>query len=220
MCALLRRNDLAARCELDVLDMVVPWAAVHSSAELMTLLPSLRLFAVPAPQLKALLQHGGLLASLRHEPGMALELGQALQWQLGIGAGGLGGALGAGTAAAVELELVCPITAEVFDDPVVAADGFTYERAAIERWLRQKQASPMTNLPLLTAAVHTNHTVRKLLSQRAEAEKAVRENFALRMHFDVVLPGPALGRLGPGPQPRAAQPVPCAATLLAHLLLC
>lgn len=33
-------------------------------------------------------------------------------------------------------------------DPVIAADGFTYERAAIEAWLTRRATSPMTNLPM------------------------------------------------------------------------
>jgi hypothetical protein len=46
---------------------------------------------------------------------------------------------------------ICPITADVMEDPVVAVDGFTYERSAITRWLRQQQGmrrSPMTNKPM------------------------------------------------------------------------
>jgi hypothetical protein len=34
-------------------------------------------------------------------------------------------------------------------DPVVAADGFTYERAAIEMWMRSKDVSPRTREPLV-----------------------------------------------------------------------
>ena len=33
-------------------------------------------------------------------------------------------------------------------DPVLAEDGFCYERAALEDWLRRRPVSPMTNLPL------------------------------------------------------------------------
>jgi len=33
-------------------------------------------------------------------------------------------------------------------DPVVTADGHTYERAAIEQWLRVHDTSPMTGQPL------------------------------------------------------------------------
>ena len=40
---------------------------------------------------------------------------------------------------------VCPITHMCMREPVVAADGHTYERAAIERWLRTSTTSPMTN---------------------------------------------------------------------------
>lgn len=34
------------------------------------------------------------------------------------------------------------------DDPHVAADGYTYDRKAIEAWLQRTDTSPMTNLPL------------------------------------------------------------------------
>ena len=39
--------------------------------------------------------------------------------------------------------LECPITHEIMNDPVIAADGHTYERRAIERWLSQKNYSPI-----------------------------------------------------------------------------
>ena len=45
--------------------------------------------------------------------------------------------------------LVCPITRVQFVDPVIAGDGHTYEREAIEMWLSSGHAtSPMTGLPL------------------------------------------------------------------------
>ena len=34
------------------------------------------------------------------------------------------------------------------NQPCVAADGFTYDREAIEDWLRENDTSPVTNLPL------------------------------------------------------------------------
>eukprot|EP00887_Chlorella_sp_A99_P000031 scaffold16.g31.t1 len=43
---------------------------------------------------------------------------------------------------------VCPITHERLRDPVVAADGYTYERVAIESWLSRNSTSPLTNLEL------------------------------------------------------------------------
>lgn len=42
----------------------------------------------------------------------------------------------------------CPILNEVMADPCVAADGYTYDRKAIEVWLQGKDTSPVTQLPL------------------------------------------------------------------------
>ena len=39
---------------------------------------------------------------------------------------------------------ICPITHETFNDPVIAGDGYTYERRAIENWLMRSNSSPMT----------------------------------------------------------------------------
>ena len=44
-------------------------------------------------------------------------------------------------------EFVCPITMELFKDPVVAADGFTYERRAIERHLKTARARSTQDQP-------------------------------------------------------------------------
>ena len=38
-----------------------------------------------------------------------------------------------------------PDTQEVMSDPVNAADGYTYDRSAIEAWLWSHNTSPMTN---------------------------------------------------------------------------
>ncbi|KAK9715712.1 hypothetical protein RND81_06G184500 [Saponaria officinalis] len=38
----------------------------------------------------------------------------------------------------------CPILYEIMDDPHIAADGFTYERRAIEAWLEKNDESPVT----------------------------------------------------------------------------
>lgn len=50
-------------------------------------------------------------------------------------------------------------------DPVLAADGFTYERSAIEDWLRRKGTSPMTNTPLAHLQLTPNHIVRSAVSR-------------------------------------------------------
>ena len=45
--------------------------------------------------------------------------------------------------------LQCPITLDIFCDPVLAKDGYTYERKAIQDWIRNHGTSPMTREPLL-----------------------------------------------------------------------
>lgn len=40
--------------------------------------------------------------------------------------------------------LICPITQQVYYEPVVADDGYIYEKDAIEEWLESKNISPMT----------------------------------------------------------------------------
>ncbi|KAK4847676.1 hypothetical protein QYF36_004539 [Acer negundo] len=44
---------------------------------------------------------------------------------------------------------ICPILLEVMQDPVVAADGYTYEAEAMKGWLESgHDTSPLTNLRL------------------------------------------------------------------------
>ena len=40
--------------------------------------------------------------------------------------------------------LICPLTKNIFNDPVVADDGFTYEKEAISSWLKNNSSSPLT----------------------------------------------------------------------------
>ncbi|KAJ8416980.1 hypothetical protein AAFF_G00328580 [Aldrovandia affinis] len=63
-------------------------------------------------------------------------------------------------------ELLCPITREVMKDPVIAADGYSYEREAIESWINSKnRSSPMTNLPLQTTVVTPNRTLKMAIGR-------------------------------------------------------
>ena len=47
-------------------------------------------------------------------------------------------------------DLCCPISQELMEDPVVAADGITYERRCIAEWFYFNSGSPTTREPLLT----------------------------------------------------------------------
>lgn len=58
---------------------------------------------------------------------------------------------------------ICPITHDVMTDPVVSADGYTYERAAIARWFETSRKSPVTGQMLPHADLVPNQSVRTLL---------------------------------------------------------
>ncbi|XP_069175368.1 WD repeat, SAM and U-box domain-containing protein 1 isoform X1 [Procambarus clarkii] len=70
-------------------------------------------------------------------------------------------------------EYLCPITQELINDPVLCADGFTYERVAMEAWLASgKRTSPMTNEKLSHLTLTPNRTLRTLI-QRYKEEKVL-----------------------------------------------
>ncbi|GMH39139.1 hypothetical protein BSKO_07037 [Bryopsis sp. KO-2023] len=61
--------------------------------------------------------------------------------------------------------LLCPITHELLEDPVVAADGHTYERSAITAWFRNKNTSPMTNQKLTNLKICPNRLVASMVQE-------------------------------------------------------
>ena len=65
--------------------------------------------------------------------------------------------------------MLCPISLDLMHDPVVAADGHSYERGYIQRWLRQSAVSPKNNSPLDSACLVPNHNLRKGIIEWVEA---------------------------------------------------
>lgn len=65
-------------------------------------------------------------------------------------------------------DFYCPITQMLFVDPVVAADGNTYEREAIEIWLKDHQKSPLTNMNMSSKILTTNTILKKLINDFIE----------------------------------------------------
>lgn len=57
-------------------------------------------------------------------------------------------------------DLQCPITMTIMEDPVICSDGFSYERSAIESWLRTNNTSPKTNEILPSKALNPNKTLK------------------------------------------------------------
>jgi len=63
-------------------------------------------------------------------------------------------------------EFVCPITRDLIVDPVIAADGHTYDRLAITRWFSNNTTSPKTGESLHPHHSHLipNHNLKRLLN--------------------------------------------------------
>jgi hypothetical protein len=60
---------------------------------------------------------------------------------------------------------MCPVTLELMKDPVLAADGHSYERRAIEQWLMTKNTSPVTNLELPNHSLVPNFALRAAIEE-------------------------------------------------------
>jgi hypothetical protein len=56
--------------------------------------------------------------------------------------------------------LICPITLKLFNEPVLAEDGYTYEREAITRWINQHGTSPRTKKPLRLNQLTPDDTIK------------------------------------------------------------
>jgi hypothetical protein len=62
-------------------------------------------------------------------------------------------------------QFLCPITLQVMSDPVITADGHTYERVAIEAWLQKCNTSPQTGAPLLHRVLTPSIALRQLIDE-------------------------------------------------------
>lgn len=67
--------------------------------------------------------------------------------------------------AAIPEEFFCPITLEVMVDPVSDNEGHTYERAAIEDWIKLGKPSPLSNKPLKLDDLRPNYLARNAISR-------------------------------------------------------
>ena len=107
---------------------------------------------------------GGFLLQLQQQLQELLDEAQQLEQEAAAAAQGEAAVASAAAARTPPSLFVCPLTYEVMTDPVVAADGFTYERAAISRWLLVAQRSPMTNKPMQRVLV-PNHALRSSIQE-------------------------------------------------------
>lgn len=84
---------------------------------------------------------------------------------------------------------LCPITQDLMKDPVIAQDGFSYEREAITKWfLVGRKTSPITNGALECTYVFPNRILKNSISEFVERrrkllrEKLIQEIGKLRVN--------------------------------------
>ncbi len=86
---------------------------------------------------------------------------------------------------------ICPITQEIMVDPVIAADGRTYERVAIERLIAKNPRGPVfipgSNSPLIHSYLIPNHLmlgeIRAWLKSQSTLVQEKYENARLRLQL-------------------------------------
>ena len=81
-------------------------------------------------------------------------------------------------------DLVCPITSEIFQDPVLCVgDGQTYERSAVERWFAEgNETSPLTGAKLEEWGRKVTHNVdmRRRVNRRRTRRESHRRGTSRR----------------------------------------
>ena len=70
---------------------------------------------------------------------------------------------------------LCPITQDLLEDPVVAADGNTYSKNAILQWFVEKDTSPLTNLNLQNKVLVPNRIIQGIIASLFKDEIAQRD---------------------------------------------
>lgn len=65
--------------------------------------------------------------------------------------------------------MCCPITKEVMADPVVDAEGNSFERSAIVEWLLKNEHSPLTRTPMRVEQLAPNRSLREAIEAAAAA---------------------------------------------------
>ena len=76
-------------------------------------------------------------------------------------------------------DFLCPITQQIMFDPVVAADGETYEREAIEKHLNRKQTSPLHGDQLEHTHLNINRKAKRQIDAFLEKNPDYREDLYL-----------------------------------------
>jgi serine/threonine protein kinase len=79
--------------------------------------------------------------------------------------------------------LKCPITYELFRDPVIGSDGHTYERENITAWIRKHATSPITREPMNLSSLRPNYIVKKMVEDFVSL--SLQKQYEFRLDVDV-----------------------------------
>ena len=106
--------------------------------------------------------------------------------------------------------LLCPITQRIMKDPVIAGDGHTYERKAVEAWwARGKRTSPATGARMNSLTLIPSVSIKQLIADFLELHPAAKEEqFDDDAEFQAALDAPSSASAGP---PKPAKPAPAPA---------
>jgi serine/threonine protein kinase len=75
----------------------------------------------------------------------------------------------------------CPLTRKIFEDPVISDDGYTYERKAIEDYIKQHGISPKTKQPISIDTLKTNHTLKIIIDELIPLSSHPQYNYQLNI---------------------------------------
>eukprot|EP00301_Raphidiophrys_heterophryoidea_P005983 c12453_g3_i2.p1 GENE.c12453_g3_i2~~c12453_g3_i2.p1 ORF type:complete len:248 (+),score=39.51 c12453_g3_i2:108-851(+) len=83
----------------------------------------------------------------------------------------------------VSNDFICPITQELMLDPVIAVDGHTYERKAMESWLTNHDTSPRTNEHLMSKVLIPNLALRQRIMRYVDTISSLPNAQASTVHL-------------------------------------
>src|SRR3972149_11790482 len=80
---------------------------------------------------------------------------------------------------------LCPISKQIYNDPVVAEDGIIYERQMIESWFKKTNISPMIGKQIskkVYPIVSIKNEVKEYLEKYPKYKE---EQFSIKKNFDL-----------------------------------
>ena len=66
--------------------------------------------------------------------------------------------------------MICPINQTIMNDPVVTPYGITYERSAIEDWLKKNDTDPIAKKHLTKDMLVTNYALKSVIKDYMKQE--------------------------------------------------